>query len=261
MMKRRYHFGMVLSLVLLLAVALAGCGGNGGNGGGSDAKTADPYPSQSVSDIEQWGSNQTFQPPNNETEYNTFLNYLADITGISNGNNWPESVKNAASYLAQATIFGGHLLVSPCEYKTVSNMVFFEYTNWYQPNSILNVTLSSINETSVTNSITTSVGLVLGNGNVGSFSASISKESSKTVTTSKGISVGTTYDLTQYDQSKMYKAVLVGKYAYVRYHFRIQGANPSTLPPMWNTDGNGYIGYFDGIKVHQDTLAVKLVHN
>lgn len=264
-------FSYSVTIILILAITLSGCGGGnggggnggGGNGGGgsndgSGLKTAEPYPNQIVSDVEFW-SDQTFQPPNNSTEYDAFLYFLADITGVSDANKWPESAKNAAVYMFLAKDFGGHLLVSAVEYKRVSNALFFEYTNWYQPNSTLTVALSSINETSVTESITKSVGLSLGYDVVGGLSGSITRESSKTVTTAKGIEVATTYDLTQYDQSKLYKVILVGNYGYVRYHFRVQNANHYL--PEFNTDGNGYIGYLDTIKVHQETMAVKLVHN
>ena len=257
-MRKFWFYSLMVGL--LLAIALSGCSSGGKSGGNNGLKTADPYPSQSVDTTEYWGSNLTFQAPNNETEYNTFLNYLADITGISDANNWPESALNAVSYLLWANTYGGHLLVSPREFTTVNDVLFFEYTNWYQPNCTLSVTLSSINETAVTDSITVSIGLSLGYDMVGGFNASISKESSKTVTTAKGIEVATTYDLTQYDQSKQYKVVLTGNYAYVRYHFRVQGAK-AALRPEWNTDGNGYIGYLEGIKVYQENLAVKLVHN
>lgn len=268
MMRKCYYFGIILSLVLLLTLAGCGGGNSGGNDdgpGGGGVKTADPYPSQSVTDInpEKW-SNRTFQPYNDK---DAFKNYLLDITGFSDdGSNCPESARsiltNVISYMYNSLPAGyGHLLVSVCEYKMVSNALFFEYTNWYQPNSTLSVTLSNINETSVTNSLTTSVGVSLGYDASG-FNASISKESSKTVTTAKGIEVATTYDLTQYDQSKQYKVVLAGNYAYVRYHFRVEGATAS-LPTQWNTDESsyGYIGYIEAIKVYQDTLAVKLVHN
>ena len=52
--------------------------------------------------------------------------------------------------------------------------------------------------------------------------------------------------------------VLVGDYVYIQYHFRI--LRVTALPDRWNTDGNGYIGWFDVIKVRQDSLTVKLVH-
>ena len=54
---------------------------------------------------------------------------------------------------------GGRLLVAAVEYKLVSDVVLFEYTNWYQPNSTLSITLSEINETSVTNSLSWSINL------------------------------------------------------------------------------------------------------
>lgn len=259
-MKRCYPTRVVLYLLLILAVALSGCGQGGENGDGSGAKNADPFPMQKATDISQW-SDRTFQPTN-ETEYNSLINYMNEITGNSDNETWPDCAIQAVAYAALCySTWGGHLLVTQHEYKMVSDVLFFEYTNWYQPNTTLSMTLSDINETSVSNSLSTSVGLSLGYEPFGTLSASITLESSKTVTIAKGIEVNTTYDLTQYDQSKLYKVVLAGNYICVRYHFRVIHNNPSQLPPQYNTDGSGYIGYFEIIKVRQDSLTVKLVHN
>ncbi|HHU82810.1 MAG TPA: hypothetical protein GXZ26_07385 [Firmicutes bacterium] len=243
-------------MVLFLAFIMAGCGRSGINGGGSSWKTADPFPKQVVTNIEQW-IDRIFNHPTTETELVAYYDYMKEITGCSDANQWPECVKEATLYITIPDI-GGRLLVAAVEYKLVSDVVLFEYTNWYQPNSTLSITLSEINETSVTNSLSWSINLSGGYDPFGTIGASITRESSKTVTTAKGIEVATSYDLTEYDQSKLYKVVLVGDYVYIRYHFRILGV--TALPDRWNTDGNGYIGWFDVIKVRQDSLTVKLVH-
>lgn len=246
-MKKVYCFAMILSLPLLLA--LSAC-----DGGGSSEKSADPYPIAIATDIDLWSS-QKYEA----ADYDAFVLYLADITGVSDDDDdMPEIAKSAlAAYAAY-----GDLLVSTVEYKLVSDVFFYDYTNsWYEPNSTLSITLSNINEESVTETLSTSVGVSLGPG-ASAFTASVTMESSKTVTTTKGIDVATTYDLTQYDQDKLYKVILMGNYVFVRYHFRLEGVDQSLiLNPEWNTDGDGYIGYIDGIKVRQDSLAVKLVHD
>ena len=141
------------------------------------------------------------------------------------------------------------VIVNAQEYQMVCNEVFFEYSFWYEPNSTLSITLSSINEHSVATSITQSVGITMG-GSIGNITGSITKETTKTVTTAKGIEVATSYDLTKYDQSKQYKVILKGNYASVRYWIKTYwGYEMRTNEMVY------------GINVYNDTLAVKLVHN
>jgi len=261
-MKRR-HYGLGEFLILFLAFSMVACSGGIGGGDESGMKTADPYPVESVDSTERWETNLIFYP--DSADYDELVSYIAGIFG-NDSSDIPQCAQTALAglqYLQSLAGSDGYLLVSPCDYKTVSDACFFEYTQWYEPNSTLSVTLSSVNETSVTKSLNVSIGSSLGI-DASAFTASISMESSKTVTTANGIEVATTYDLTQYDQGSLYKVVLAGEYSCVRYHFRIQGLSSSVLsllPSELNTDGNGYIGYVEGVKVNQDTLSVKLVHD
>lgn len=265
-MKKLYGFAMLCSVLLVLTA----CPENGlspesaENGSSGDGKkTAEPYPVATMSDINEWWPDRYFEPG---TDIDAFEAFLTDTTGIvEDGSNCPASsldtLTNVAEYMVSNLLPDyGHLHVAVCEYRLVSDVPMFDYTSWYPPISTLGVTLSDINETSVTNTLTESVGGSLGYG-ASAFSASITKESSKTVITSKGIQVATSYDLTQYEQDKLYKVVLTGDYAFLRCHFRVEGATVSLPPEWWNTGEVGYFGYIDGIRVRQDSLAVKLVHN
>jgi hypothetical protein len=128
---------------------------------------------------------------------------------------------------------------------TVSDVVFFEYCNWYEPNSQLQISLASINETAVENKLTTSLTATIG-PEWASLSASVTKETSTTVTNSKGITVAQTYELTQYDQTKNYKVILKGNYTVYKYEYFHEGHSYSSFQLM---------------EVDQDSLTVQLVHN
>ncbi|ADK80005.1 hypothetical protein [Sediminispirochaeta smaragdinae] len=208
-----------------------------GNGDDSSATTqhAVSYPTQTVDTAYNSTTVVTF------TDLTTFANYAAERFGAPGENlaNWPEAVGFSVTYL----MMGHPVTVTAHTYQLVNNVVFFEYCNWYEPNNTLGITLSNINETSVSNSISTSVGISIGYAN-SAISASISQETTKTVTTAKGIEVSTSYDLTQYDQSKLYKVVLTGSYSCVAYTFATAR----------------YSGNTDGISVDQGSLTVKLVY-
>ena len=240
MKKFRFYY---LIAVLILAIALAGCGGgeksggNGDSGGSNDLKTAEPYPTRSVRAHLNTKSN-TF------TDKASCSNYFTSIFG--DPTEWPQAAKDAYGDLGMVA---DSVIVDAQEYQMVCDEVFFEYSFWYEPNSTLNITLSSINEKSVATSITQSVGITMG-GSIGNITGSITKETTKTVTTAKGIEVATSYDLTKYDQSKQYKIILKGNYASVRY----------MIKTYWGYEMRSNEMTY-GINVYNDTLAVKLVHN
>lgn len=227
-----------LTALLILTVVLSGCDGGGkndGNDGGSDGpKTAAPYPERSQKEVYNSKSSE-FDTPNDLGEY------FASIFGEK----WPEGASKMYGAMMVSNPFAPFdVTVTATEYQMVSDEVFHEYCYWYQPNSPLSITLSSIEETSVSESITKSVGITMG-VNASNISGSIAKETTKTVTTAKGIEVATSYDLTQYDQTKRYKVILKGNYYCVRYHM----------------SGGGY-SYTDyGIKVDNNSLEVILVHD
>jgi hypothetical protein len=223
----------LLNLSLLVAafcVSVGACSGVGNDGDGGST-SADPYPTQTIS-----ATSRTEEKSFSNTD--DYYAYVSEAFG-SDQSKWPEAVFTAVLHATSS------LTVTLHEYQVVDGVVFFEYCNWYQPNSTLSITLSSINETSVSESITTSVGISMAYSGV-EISASISKQTTQTVTTSQGIEVATSYDLTQYDQSKLYKAVLTGTYTCIDYTF--------------GADGTSY-GTGKGIKVDQSSLAVRLVHD
>ncbi|MBN2863690.1 MAG: hypothetical protein JXN62_11035 [Bacteroidales bacterium] len=233
----RFHRICVFFLLLSVLLILSGCDGL------TDGYIeSDPYPVQSTDTTHSFTDSMTI---NSESEWN---NFVTDAFG-SDQSKWPEEVSTINVMMTNGVLISTviPLSINIEEYQMVDNVVFFEYCSWYQPNSELNITLSDINETSVTDSITVSAGLSMGY-DATSISGSISLESSKTVTTSKGISVSTTYDLTEYEQSKLYKVVLCGSYASVRYTFHSLAFVES-----------GATAY--GVKVYQDSLTVKLVHD
>lgn len=226
-----------LTALLILTVVLSGCDGGGkndGNDGGSDGpKTAASYPERSQKEVSNSKSSK-FDTPNDLGEY------FASIFGEK----WPEGATKVYMKFFDLVSPIDSVTVMAIEYKMVSDEVFYEYCYWYQPNSALSITLSSIEETSVSESITKSVGITMGI-NASNISGSIAKETTKTVTTAKGIEVATSYDLTQYDQTKKYKVILKGNYYCVRYVI---------------FDGEGiYTEY--GIKVDNNSLEVILVHD
>ena len=91
----------------------------------------------------------------------------------------------------------------------VTNALLFEYTPWNEPNKTLSVSVGEINLTAMTETITATIGFSLG-GSFGSLSGSIEKTSSVTKANASTLIVESTYDLTQYEQDKSYKVILVG---------------------------------------------------
>lgn len=241
-MKKLFPFSLMA--LLILAVTLSGCngggenGGSGGNGGSNGLKTADPYPTRSIRQDHLKTQSYTF------TDKTSCSNYFSSIFGDQT--QWPQAAKNAYDELERVI---SSVMVDAQEYQMICDEVFYEYSYWYEPNSTLTITLSSINEQSVATSITQSVGITMG-GSIGNITGSINKETTKTVTTAKGIEVATSYDLTKYDQSKRYKVILMGNYASVRYWIKTYWGYELISNEM-----------VYGINVYNDTLAVKLVHD
>jgi len=225
---------------LILIFILPGCGAS--DNSDKDSGSAEEYPTQIVD------SDYSNTKKSTLTSWAAFSSAIVSNFG-SDESAWPDGL---GSYMETALgDTGGYLNIYPVTvtdsgYKKISKVVFYEYCNWYEPNSTLSITLSEINETSVSSSITTSLEAGIGYEGSG-LSASISAETTKTVTTSQGIEVETSYDLTKYNQSKLYKVILEGSYICrnIKLSYSIGGAPIS------------FEG--EGITVDQNSLAVKLV--
>jgi hypothetical protein len=225
---------------LVLILFLPGCGAS--DSSDKDSGTAEEYPTQIVD------SDYSNTKKSTLTTWAQFISAITSNFG-SDESAWPAGL---SSYKQAAFDNNGDIsninpiTVTDSGYKNISNVVFYEYCNWYEPNSTLSITLSEINETSVSSSITTSLEAGIGYEGSG-LSASISAETTKTVTTSKGIEVETSYDLTRYNQSKLYKVILEGSYICRKIKFSYTfGGVPLSF------EG-------EGITVDQNSLAVKLV--
>jgi hypothetical protein len=161
------------------------------------------------------------------------------------------------------TLYGsGWTLTFTEDIETVNNVVFYEYCNWYEPNSTLSITLSTINQSSVQNSITTSyevsASATLADLLGLSITESISSETSETVTTSQGLEISSTYDLTKYDQSKLYKVILMGNYTVHTLQYGITygtDAYKGEEEGTYSSEDN-----YQYLEVDQDSLAVRLVY-
>jgi len=231
---------------LVLILFLAGCyeSDDSGKKSGSNGnyESAEEYPAQVV-DL-NYSSTKT----STLTTWADFNTVIVSDFG-SDKSAWPAGLE---SYMQTAlSDTGGYLDLHPItvttnEYKKISNVVFYEYSKWYEPNSTLSITLSDINETSVSSSITTSLEAGIGYEGSG-LSASISAETTKTVTTSQGIEVETSYDLTRYKQNKLYKVILEGNYICKNIKFSYQAGG---VPVNFDVEG---------ITVDQNSLSVKLV--
>lgn len=227
--------------IALLALHVSSCdNGLGPNQPGTDLKEAVAYPAETIDTSITNDEVKTFT---NKEDYG---NYLLSIFG-NDENKWPVELFNNHIDICTAIETYNPVKITATTYQKVKDVVFFEYCNWYEPNSTLSIALSSVNEVSVSESITKSVGANVGYDST-SISGSISKETSVTVSTANGIEVSTSYDLTKYKQDKLYKVLLMGDYTCIKY--KVEAIFSST-PHVYNVEG---------IKVNQDSLKVVLVH-
>jgi uncharacterized repeat protein (TIGR02543 family) len=214
--------------------------------GGKKAKTALPFPEPTVTDV---NNPRTATKTWTKGQYNNFSAYILN-NHVRIGN---ASAQEYGQLIAQLVI-GWPVSETITEYKKLEDVALYRYCEWREPNNILTITLSDINEKSVSNSITTSLevsaGLNLGSiGNLG-IMASISEKTSITVSFQKGKKVSSEYDLTKYEQDKRYQVILTGAYTLRKHTFTY------TEGGVAKTVAGG-----ESINVDHDNMAVILVHN
>jgi uncharacterized repeat protein (TIGR02543 family) len=128
------------------------------------------------------------------------------------------------------------------------NKTLYEYTDWHNADHTLSVTISDINGTSVTNSITEVVSLALGNEKIGYLTASITKETTSTVAKVKALTTQSTWDLRDFDPAYQYKVIVI---AQVDIHDFYWESVP--LSEGWRT------GPFSTVNIQPETVQMVLV--
>ena len=213
------------------------------------ARTADPYPVKNVVN-----SNR----PLDGGQWNTFSlsGYAEHLMGIyATEDDIPYDLRKAVAVLGLGIVWNKNMGVvsdNATAEHDISDVVLHEYTNWYQPVGPLTVTLTDINTTSVTTWVTTTLGFNAAYQGIG-VSGSIKKEVGTTIQNIQGVQVTQTWDLREYDQSKMYKVVLVGKMTGIKHNFSAEYIGTWSSHNMHET--------LHTVTIDQSSLTVKLVHN
>ena len=145
------------------------------------------------------------------------------------------------------------------EVVNVTNEIFHVYVDWRQPISSLTVEQSTLTEESVSEKITKSLKVNAGfeiKGVSASVEASIQKETEKSVKKAEGLKITTEYDLTKYEQDKLYRLILVGNYKVYEYTFQFY-----RTPLSWQPEVTGGKSVFERIDVDLNSFKVLLVHD
>jgi hypothetical protein len=171
--------------------------------GKNTALKADPYPTKERVEV---NSEET-------TEYNLtnredFLNKIYSKIGDDAsqwGGDYQMNLLFATSPVGSGESFEA-TIVEKIDYKT-QNVVFGDFSNgtWFSPDNKLTITRSELKETSISTSIEASIGL-----GIQGLSASLKKTTTTTYTQAQTLAIENEYDLTQYEQDKVYMAVLMG---------------------------------------------------
>jgi len=237
-MKNKNKMFGIITLVMLIGFTLAACDNTSGR-----TQTADPYPTKRIENVTREIYNLSWI----KLEGPVYKEHLLGIYG--NDDEIPAKLED--DYLSRLYVPIGNFSVSDeaTAIHDIYDAVLYEYTNWYQPNGPLTVTLTNITANSVFNMIETTLGFNAAFKGIG-VSGSIKKESGTTVTKVQGTYTTQTWDLTQYDQSKLYKVVLVGKLTGIRHNVS-----------LFSNDSNISSDTFYSAIVDQSSLVVKLVHN
>ncbi len=263
---RREFFDMIIKrcfvpVCLLFAAAclLAGCssptaasssgsGTNSGSGTQTAASTANALPAQYEDESFALYKDAPVAYASTSVGKSDFETFAYAAFGDTVAK-WPQNAQTAYNNIKDTNVSGNSVIVTKTYQRKINDVIMYSFTNWYDPTTTLGITLSDITESAVSTSLSTSLTASLGYDS-SSLSGSISKQSTKTVTTTKGITVATEYDLTKYDQSHKYKVILAGDYYIVSYSFELVVSNHPTQTIA-----------APGFDVDQNSLAVELVHN
>jgi hypothetical protein len=132
----------------------------------------------------------------------------------------------------------------------MQNVVLGNLTgSWFDPDNILTVSKSDLTETSISTSIETSIG-----ASFQGLSASIKKTTTTTHTQAQTLSIENSYDLTKYEQDKVYMVVLIGTISFCRLQIDIindDGFSYSVAVPFVEVIVNQPYG--------EDSLRIKLI--
>jgi hypothetical protein len=128
------------------------------------------------------------------------------------------------------------------------NKTLYEYTDWHNADHTLSVTISDIDGASVNASITEVVSLTLGSAKVGSLSASITKETTNTVTKVKALTTQSTWDLRDFDPAYQYKVIVTGRVDIHDFYWT------TTIASITNK-----YGPFSTVEVQPETIQMILI--
>jgi len=242
-MKNTNKVFWIIFLAVLSGFTSSACDNTGGG-----TKTADPYPVKRIENVSREIYDRYWISP----DYTGYLDYLYGIYG--DDEEMPDELLDVyLQYLTSGFATPGTYGVGDksTALHEIYDVVLYEYTHWYQPNGPLTLTLTDIDATSITDTITTTLGFSAAYSGIG-ISGSIKKETGTTVNTVRGRQATQTWDLREYDQSKNYKVVLVGNLTGIEHEVMLVRREHDTLVRE---------DTFYSVLVDQSSVTVKLVHD
>lgn len=227
------------------------------NGTTGEQETAIPYPVMSVEDVNR-SMTTIWNNPVGLLAIETTSNIQAHLRAIyGDDDSIPPDIQGDVLGFSMnwGKVGSGNsssLTLVSREFEDMSDVVLHEYTVWREPKGLLSLTEIELTADSVINMVTTKLGFNAAYKGIG-VSGSIEKESGTVVTKMKGTEVQQTWDLTKYDQSKLYKIVLIGEVTGIRHEYNYIG--PADTPKIVTKSP------YYSVDIDESSLRVRLVHN